>query len=103
MNALQKNTERLAEMQQKVAEGKNYLKPSDNPEALRKSMAIKVSIQETSRYMNSADAANDPLQQMQVAFTEMSNALTNARTDAVFAGQPSFIQDDFDVFSRKSE
>lgn len=85
LQAVQSKASRLQEMQDKLATGKKFDKPSDDPEAMRKSRAVEISIAEESRYLVANEDARNSLESMQTALTRLSSLLGDAR-EAAAAG-----------------
>ena len=94
LRAVTQNGEALAQLQQQVASGKNWQRPSDNPQVMRESAAAKISIARTQRYLGMSDLATSRLNHTSSALSAVNSAMDKAREAAVTGAQGSLSQGD---------
>lgn len=87
MKTLQKNAEKLSEAQQKLAEGKKFVKPSDDPAAVRESLKIQNTIKKRDVYSKMMQRAEAYLGNTESDLNQSHNFLIESRTMVVGAAQ----------------
>ncbi len=80
---MSKASTRLFSLQQQVASGFAFARPSENPGGALRAAALRGNISELSRYRANCDQATTPLRLSEVALGGIGNALSEARQAAL--------------------
>ncbi|NUM37485.1 MAG: flagellar hook-associated protein FlgL [Candidatus Brocadiae bacterium] len=99
LKALQKNTEKLETARQKILDGKNFTRASDAPTEMKKSLAVKVSLQENSRYLKTTDDALSVLEARESTFSQSQDFMLQAKEIAISATNGTLTPQDRNVLA----
>jgi flagellar hook-associated protein 3 FlgL len=84
---MQRASSRLFRLQEQVSSGLAFRRPSENPPGAVQAAALRSGIAELTRYQSNCDQATSTLRMTEVALTDMSGCLREAR-DAALAMSP---------------
>lgn len=70
---------RLAETQEKISTGRNFLRPSDAPDQVAALDRLESTVRQTERYSSNIGRIKDKLSLQELAITSMNNDLTRAK------------------------
>lgn len=95
IRSLMSNQSDLAKTQEQLATGKRILTPSDDPVGAAKVLRLTEEIDELDQFQRNNDLVQGSLEQQEAILTNITNAITKARTLVVQAGNGIFGDTDY--------
>ncbi len=94
LKSLQKNLEKLTTSRQKVLDGKKFTKASDAPLEMQKSLAIKVSLSQNTRYLKRIEDSLSSLQSREITLSQNQEYMQQAKEIAMSANNGTLTSQD---------
>ena len=101
MKAIQNSSQKLLKKQQQVTTGKKFVRPSDDPKAVKDSLRINTDIKQGKRYQGNIKHAQSRAGIVDVKMGTTSNILTQALTTAISGAKGIFQQSDRDALAQE--
>ncbi|GAW92904.1 flagellar hook-associated protein FlgL [Calderihabitans maritimus] len=102
-NNMARNLERLNEQHNRLSSGKRVSRPSDDPVAAARIMALKTALGENRQYAKNVDDALSWLQTTETALSNATAVLQRIRELVVYAGNPSHTSKELETIGREIE